>query len=130
MSNATLSFSSTANRIVFNSSQQVWQQNGITVTNDKASSTSSVADYSNPARFYKSSKLTITGKGMTTIKFTCNSSSYATALKNSIPTATGETVTVSGSVVTVTFATPVDSWTIASLTGGQVRINSITVNPA
>ncbi|MBQ8302291.1 MAG: hypothetical protein IJX97_01930, partial [Clostridia bacterium] len=128
LSNATLSFSNKANRITFTTSQQVWEQNGVRVINDKASSTSNVADYANPARFYKSSKLTIEGAGMTKIAFTCNNDSYATALKNSIGTVSGATVSVSGSVVTVTFETAVDSFVINSLTGGQVRMNSITVN--
>ena len=121
----TLSFSSTSNRTTFTTSQQVWAANGITLTNDKGSSTSNVADYHNPARFYKSSKLTIEATGILKIEFTCNSSSYATALASSLPA--GTTSSVSGSVVTVTFAEPVDSFVINSLTGGQVRMNSLTV---
>ncbi len=124
---ATLSFASTAQRTTFTTSKQVWEQNGIVLTNDKGSSTSNVADYANPARFYKSSKITITmtGKTITEIKFVCNSSSYATALKSSLPS--GNTVVVSGSNVTVTLATPAESFVISSLSGGQVRMNSLTV---
>ena len=121
---ATISFADKANRTVFTTSQQVWEQNGITVTNDKASSTSNVADYAAPARFYKSSKLTVEYAGMTSIEFNCNSTSYATALKSSI---SGHTVAVNGKIVLVTFASPVDSFVIASLTGGQVRMNSLIV---
>ncbi len=123
-----LSFTDVANRTNFTAEQQVWSQNGITLTNDKGSSTTSVADYSNPARFYKSSKLTVAladGKTMVKVDFVCNSTSYATALKSSIPDSTS--VTVSGAVVTVTFATPVASYVVESLSGGQVRMNSITV---
>ena len=123
----TLSFSSTDNRTTFTTSQQVWAANGITVTNNKGSSTSNVADYSNPARFYKSSQLIVSATGILKIEFTCNSASYATALQSSIAAADGVSVSVSGSVVTVTFADAVDSFTIASLTGGQVRMNSLTV---
>ena len=119
---ANLSFASTANRLSQTSSQQVWQQNGITLTNDKAASSTAVGNYSNPARFYASSKITIECAGMTQIVFNCNSSSYATSLKNSI----GADATVSGSKVTVTFADPVDSYVIAKLTA-QVRVNSIDV---
>ena len=121
---ATLSFADKANRTVFNTSQQVWAQNGITLTNDKGSSTSNVADYANPARFYKSSKITVAHEGMVKIVFTCNNASYATALKSSI---SGANVTVDGKNVTVTFDEPVDSFVIASLTGGQVRMDSMTV---
>ena len=125
----SLSFADKGNRTTYTTSQQVWEQNGIILTNDKGSSTSNVGDYYNPARFYKSSKITIAvdGKQITKIVFTCNSASYASALKSSITAADGGTVSVSGSVVTVEFASPVDSYTIASLTGGQVRVNSLTV---
>ena len=123
----TLSFSSTANRTSQDASKQVWAANGITLTNNKGSSTSDVASYSNPARFYKSSQLIVEASGILKIEFTCNSASYASALKSSITAADGGTVSINGSVVTVTFADPVDSYTIASLTGGQVRMNSITV---
>ena len=124
---ATLSFANKAQRTTFTTSQQVWTQNGITLTNDKAASTSNVADYANPARFYKSSKITIDAPGnITKIEFTCNSSSYATALKSSIASGTG-TVTVSGSVVTVVPSSSATSFVIASLTGGQVRMNSLMV---
>ena len=124
MESASISFSSTANRTTFNTSKQVWEQNGITVTNDKASSTSNVANYSNPARFYKGSKLTIAYPGMTKIEVTCSSSSYATELEKSI---SGATVSKSGSKVTVTLDAPADSFVIAKL-GAQVRVSSITVS--
>ncbi len=43
-STATISFADKANRTVYTTEQQVWVQNGITVTNDKAESTSNVGD--------------------------------------------------------------------------------------
>ena len=123
---STLSFANKANRTTLTSSQQIWEVEGIKLINDKASSSSSVADYVNPARFYASSKITIECIEIIKIVFNCNSSSYATALKNSIGTASGATVNVSGSNVTIAFATPVDSYVIAKLSA-QVRVNSITV---
>lgn len=124
---ATLSFADKAQRTTFTTSQQVWTQNGITLTNDKAASTSNVADYANPARFYKSSKITVEAPGnITKIEFTCNSASYATALKSSIASGTG-TATASGSVVTVIPSSSSAAFEIASLTGGQVRMNSLKV---
>ena len=128
LSNASLSFANKAQRTEFSTSKQVWEQNGVKLTNDKASSTNNVADYANPARFYAGSKITIEGAGMTEIVFTCNSSSYATALKTSIGTVAGATVTVSGSTVTVVFETPVEQFVIAKLSA-QVRVNSLVVNP-
>ena len=120
----TLSFSSKNQRTSFSTSQQVWEQNGVKLVNDKSSSTSNVADYANPVRFYASSKITVSmeGKTITKIEFTCNSNSYATALKNSI----GSTATASGSKVTVELATPASSYVINKLTA-QVRMNSLTV---
>lgn len=42
---ATLSFADKAQRTSFSTAQQVWEQNGITFTNNKASSTTNVADF-------------------------------------------------------------------------------------
>ena len=124
---ASLSFASTANRKSQTTAQQVWEQNGITLTNDKSASTSNVGNYSNPARFYASSKITVTAAGnITKIIFDCNSSSYATALNNSIGTVSGATVSINSDKVTVTFTTAVESFVIAKLSA-QVRMDSITV---
>ena len=49
---ATLSFADKAQRTSFSITQQVWEQNGITFTNDKASSTSNVAEF--PIEFLSS----------------------------------------------------------------------------
>lgn len=124
---ATLSFADEAQRTSFSTTQQVWEQNGITFTNNKSSSTSNVADYANPARFYKNSEIIVECAlgNITKIEFTCSSSSYATALQSSISGST-----VSGSVVTVTLDGTSDSFTISSLTGGQVRMKSLTVTYA
>ena len=124
---ATLSFASTAQRTEYSTSKQVWVQNGITLTNDKSSSTSSVGNYSNPARFYKSSKITVVGPGnMTKIVFDCNNTTYANDLKSSIGTVSGATVSVSSDKVTVSFTSSVESFVIAALTA-QVRMDSLTV---
>ncbi len=121
---ATLSFADVANRTSFSTEQQVWEQNGVKLTNDKAASTSNVADYSAPARFYQSSSLKVEGeKAMTKIEFACNSGTYATNLQNSI---TSGTVTVDGSIVTVTLPAAATSYSVASL-AKQVRMNSLTV---
>ena len=122
---ATISFSDKANRTAFSSEQQVWEQNGITVTNNKGASTSNVADYANPARFYKSSELIVEcDSAMAKIEFACNNATYAAALQASL----GATpATVDGNNVTVSLSSASTSFTIASLTGGQVRMDSITV---
>ena len=123
----SVSFADVANRTVFNTNQQVWAQNGVTVTNDKASSTNDVANYSDPARFYKGSALTVAKDGMKKIEFFCNNykETYPTDLKTSI-TDTNATVAVDGTKVTVTFTNAVNTFNIAAL-AGQVRMDSLTV---
>ena len=125
---AALSFANKAQRTIFSSSQQVWEQNGVKLTNDKAASTSNIADYANPLRIYAGSKITVdcNGKLMTKIEFECNSSSYATVLKTSIGTLSDATVTVSGSKVIVIFTTPVNTFVVGKLSA-QIRVNSLTV---
>ena len=125
---ATLSFASTAQRVSQTTIKQVWSNGGITFTNNKASSTTNVANYSNPVRLYANSEVIVEhtlGK-MTKIVFDCNSTTYANDMKTSIGTVSGATVTVSSDKVTVTFTTAVESFTVAKLTA-QVRIDSITV---
>ena len=118
----TISFADTSARTSLSSDAQVWEQNGIKVTNNKGASTTNVADYSNPARFYKSSQIIIECTGMTKIVFHCSSASYATALANSVDGAE-----VSGTDVTIVLSGDQNTFTIESLTGGQVRVNSISV---
>ena len=119
---ATLTFDANKeNRVSYSTSKQVWSQNGITFTNDKASSTSNVADYGNPVRLYKNSTITIDMAKMLSISFTTTGGDYLTALQSSI-----SDKTVSGNIVTITFAEATDSITII-LSGGQVRLNSIEV---
>ena len=119
----TLTFDDKAKRTTFSTTQQVWEDNGITMTNDKATSTNAVADYSKPARFYQGSKLTLTADGgeISKIVFDCNSSSYATALKNSI----GSGATVSSDKVTVELDGATE-FVVAKLTA-QVRMDAVTV---
>ena len=126
----TISFADKTNRTAYSTSQQIWEQNGIKVTNNKASSSSNVGDYADPARFYKSSELIIEveGKTITKIVFTCSGETkHKDGLVNSIATSNDVTVSVEGMVVTVEFSAPVDNFTIASLTGGQARVSSMVV---
>lgn len=120
---ATLSFADKAQRTSYSTSQQVWAQNGITFTNDKGSSTSDVADYADPARCYKGSSITIeTARAISKIEFDCGSSSYATALANSI----GNAASASGDKVTVNITPARTTFSVASLTA-QVRLDALTV---
>ncbi len=121
---ATISFASTAQRVFQNSEKQVWQNEGVTFTNNKANSSTNVANYSDPVRLYGGSNIVVEHEAMTKIVFAVSESKYVSPLVNSIGT-TATTVT-EGNNVTVTFVNPVDEFTIASLTA-QVRLNSLTV---
>ena len=122
---STLTFDDKAKRTTFTSSQQIWEENGLTLINDKAASTNAVADYAKPLRCYQGSKVTVKADGgeISKIVFDCNNASYATALKNSIGTTA--TVSVSSDKVTVTLD-DVTEFVVAKLTA-QVRMDSITV---
>ena len=126
----TMSFADKSARISLSTEAQVWQQNGITFTNSKGSSTSNVADYSNPVRLYKSSSIEIAiEEGLTNsqIVFTCNSASYATALANSITS--GAAVSVSEKMVTVVPTEESNSFAVTTLSA-QVRVNELAVTYA
>ena len=121
---ATLSFADVANRTSQDTEQQVWEANGIKLTNDKGESTTSVADYSDPARFYAKTNLTIEYPAMTKIVVDCVSGKAQTWADTN--TDTNATVTVDGATVTIEFATATDSFTLTKLTA-QTRVNSLTV---
>ena len=125
---ATISFADVANRTVLNAEQQVWEANGVKVTNNKAGSRNDVADYSNPARFYAGSDLTIEYPGMTKIVVDGVSGRVAgwTETANADANAT---ISVDGTVVTIEFATPADSFTLAGLSA-QLRVKELTVHAA
>lgn len=119
---ATLSFASTDQRVSQDNDSQVWSNEGVTFTNNKASSTTDVANYSNPVRLYKNSDITIeTTRYMSEIEFDCNTDAYATVLANSIGG-----VEADGDKVTVKLSLATKNYTI-SLTEGQVRLDAITV---
>lgn len=119
---ATLTFDNLSKRTEFDTSHQVWVENGITLTNNKSSSTNNVASYSSPVRFYAKSELVITApSNITKIVFTCNTTAYATTLGNSISGST-----VNGKLVTVELSGEAATYTVASLSG-QVRMDSIEV---
>ena len=121
----TLDLGDANNRTSFSTSSQVWEQNGIKLTNNKGSSTNNVGNYI-PARFYAKSNVTIECANMIKIVFTAGSSSYATALKNSISASSDYTVSISGSAVTVEFVVPTDTFTINSMSA-QARMSTTPI---
>ena len=118
---ATLSFADIANRTNCSTSQQIWEQNGIIVTNVKGSSTTNIGDYYNPARFYKSTKVTIqvseNGK-IQSIAIDCK------GLEEKHVTPWGGTV--EDGIVTISLDGTSNYHTYSSMSA-QARANSITV---
>lgn len=122
--NATITFDDTSKRTEISTEKQVWEENGITVVNDKAKSNSNISDkYYAPLRLYKNTSVTITAAGkISKIIFDCHPDKPAADLSSAI----GANATLDGNTVTVTFEEPVDAFTF-EVSVGQVRINSLTV---
>ena len=118
---ATLTFDNTSKRTTLTTEQQVWEENGITLTNNKAFSTSNVADYSNPARFYAKSEIIISAPA--NIKqIVANCSKGASDLVSSV----GAEASNSNNAVTIIPTSSNTTYTIAQLSA-QVQMSSITV---
>ena len=115
---ATISFADKANRTTYTTSQQVWEQNGIIVTNDKASSTTNVGDYANPGRFYKGSNVKIEAPGAI-VSISINVS----GLDSKYVTPWG---TASNGIVTITLDGTSNTYQFTNLSA-QARANSMTV---
>lgn len=117
---ATLTFDDKVKRTEFVSgSKQVWAENGITLTN-----TGNCADYANPVRLYKNTKVEISAPGnISKIVFNANSAEYASNLSGAI----GAEATVSDKTVTVIPTGTAATYTIAALSVNQVRLDSVTV---
>ena len=112
-------------RTEYSETIQVWEQNGIKLTNSKGASTSDIGDFG-PIRLYQNTAMVIEYPGMTKLEFHCtdyNGTDYAGRLQKSI---TGATVTVDGFVVTVVLPAAADSFEIAAMSA-QVRLDSVTV---
>ena len=127
---ATITFDDPA-KATWSAEQQAWTENGITVTNNKAASTTNIdvsKKYSNPARFYKASEVIIEYPGMTKVVIdatTANGKDYAAPWKDSLDASVG-TATVSGDDVTITLNAPTDKLVFSQMTA-QARAYSITV---
>ena len=123
---ATLSFASTAQRLSQDGNSQVWSNEGITFTNNKAASTNAVVSNFNPVRLYKSSEIIVECAlgNIVAIEFDCdnsNSNQYLTPLCDVI---TG--YSLNGDKVTVALNGTSNKYEL-SLTAGQVRLDAITV---
>ncbi len=109
-------------RVEFSTTSQVWQNGNLTVTNNKSSASSNVADYSNPVRFYQGSEIIIAYPGMTGLVISVPTGTYGDPWAATLDAA-GLEYESDGGVYTVTFATPVDSVTLTA--SKQIRAYSI-----
>ena len=125
----TISFADKANRTEISDSKQVWKQNGITVTNNKAGASSDVADYANPVRFYQNSDVIIEYPGIIKLEIDCSGldAKYVGSWTANAPA--GATATNNNGIITVEFSFAVNSVTYTNLTK-QSRAYSITVYTA
>lgn len=122
---ATLSFSDSANRTSFSTTSQVWEANGVKLTNNKGGYNNDLGDYTNPLRIYANTETIIEYTGMTKIVFEVNTGKPVANLTDSLSGIEGITVTTNGSTVTVEFAEAVNNFTITA--AAQFRLNSIVV---
>ena len=115
---ATITFAADKDqRTSFSNTKQVWENEGVSITN-----TGTVADYSNPVRFYKNSKIVIDAPGkITEIVFNSASGEYFTALKNLLPNAS-----INGQVLTEMYDGSKNSIEY-TCSNGQIRLNSLKV---
>ena len=125
----SISFADKANRVSQTGEQQVWQQNGITVTNNVGTSENPITDTANPVRFYANTDLEIEYPGMTRIVFevgTYSGKDYAADLVKALSDITGIVVSRHETFVTVDLYEAVDSFVIPKFLY-QVRMMNITV---
>lgn len=123
---ATITFDDASKRTTSDAEKQIWEENGVTVTNIKTSNSSALVENINPVRFYKNSIVSVefSGGNITQIVFDANTSAYATAMQNSITS--GGTATTSSDKVTFVPTAAAESFEF-TLSGGQVRMDAITI---
>ena len=127
LSNATLDCTTKDNRVSFSSEQQVWSQNGITLTLNRGEGTA----YSDkaPVQFASKGSLTIEGTGIKTIVIETGNTTYGTYVSNCFNGQPGvASVSAKTGIVTIVLTEAVDVFTIEYL-AKQGQIKSITVNP-
>lgn len=124
----TLDLTDGANRTSYTTEQQVWEQNGIKLTNNKASSTLNIGD-AVPIKLPKGTEVTIECAGMFALEFSYNAddSRYATYLYNSLSAIEGATVEMyeESQIILVYLPETTDSVTFTAT--GQCRATMLYV---
>ena len=127
LANAVLDCSNKENRVSFSTEQQVWSQNGITLTLNRGEGT----DYSDkaPLEFGSKGSLTIEGVGIKTIVIATGNTTYGTWVSNCFSGQPGvESASAKSGTVTIVLTEAVDVFTIEYL-AKQGKIKTITINP-
>ena len=126
-----VTFDDTSKRTSVDGEHQTWQENGVTVTVNKNTSSSSInANYYNPLRVYKNHELVVSYEvAFTTVVIDVycanNTATYIDAFTaTTMPE--GVTVTNVDGLFTLVFATPVTSFSIV-MDNAQVRLNSVEI---
>ena len=127
---ASLDLTTNANLVSGSANQNVFAQNGITLTNDKASSSSDlVVREKFSQRMYKGSTVKIEYKGMTKIVITLddyedNGKTYLAGFDGM--TVEGATIVRDGAILTIYFSAPTDVFQSKDL-ASQTRIKTVEV---
>ena len=127
LSNAVLDCTTKDNRVSFSTEEQVWSQNGITLTLKRGEG-SAYSDKA-PIEFWAKGSLTLEGSGIKTIVIETGNTTYGTYVSNCFNGQPGvASVSAKSGVVTIVLREEVDSFTIESL-AKQGKIKTITINP-
>lgn len=112
-------------RISYSGDSQVWASDNVTFTNNKASSSNAVADYTNPVRLYQGSEVVIeaVGKIAKIVIVSDGTAKYKTALENSL-TGAGLSFSPNGNNYTVTVN---NQESVKFALTAQARLKSIEV---
>jgi hypothetical protein len=129
LSNAVLDLTTKANRTYYDAAdKQVWEANGIKLTNTKGEGTSNVQDAA-PFAAWDKGYIIIEGKGMKTIQIVAQTTTLGTFLSRSLKAVENPNFTYSsnGTTYTIVFNEEVDIFELY-LTD-QTAFKSITINP-
>lgn len=119
-----------AQRVSYSTTQQVWENDGVTFTNNKGGSSTNVGDFTNPVRLYKGSTVIISATGITQIVlYGSGENKYWTPFETDLKTVENATVSIDSSnkILTIKFNTPVNSFEFVCETG-QSRLGKIVVS--
>lgn len=132
-----INLSTTSTRTSTSATQQIWEENGVKLTNDKGNSTTAVADVA-PIRIYKSSSVKLEYPGMLQLVFHSNkamgTSNYPAYLLQSLQADLGNVATITSDstnaddpTVTVKLNNAVDILEFTA-NAGQIRLNKIDID--